>query len=544
MGNVRRLIPVALLVALLALIGWRVVQKNAKANAGNGPQAGGGRGGRRGGGPTSVEVATAGPRTIETVVQAVGTAASPQTVRLSPPVSGRITFLEAREGDRVTAGAVLARIDPSQIEGTVLQAQSAVAEAQARLAQAEATIGSQSVALQSAIGTGAANVTGAQAALDQARKTQRAQVAAAQAVVTQQAASARASEAAVASAKAQEEAARGTLRANQVKLERIEGLFKGGYIAAQDVDDAKAAAATSLGGVRVAQQAAATARAQVAQAKAQQAAARAQVVVAQRETAGAILTARSNLRSAQATLRSANANTAQGQANLANLAALRSAVQAARGTLAAAQAQRANTELRSPIDGTVTLRGADPGTLAQPGTPVLTIQVLKRIFVESSFPVELASQIKAGEEASVAFDSLPDHKYLGRIFDVNRAADPTSRQFTVRVQIDNPGETIRPGMFGEVTVVTSRTPAAVTVPLNALTEQDGKATVTVVGEDGTASVRDVTAGARDTVGAQVVRGVRAGERVVVEKARAVKDGQKVTVVDAGAKPRGGKGRKR
>ncbi len=538
----RRLLWIVPLVALLALIGWRVVAKNARAGASGGSQAGG-RGGR--GGATAVEVAAAGPRTIEESVQAVGTAASPQTVRLSPPASGRITFLEAREGDRVKAGATLARIDPSQIEGTVLQAQSAVAEAQARLAQAQATIGSQDVAVQSAIGAQKAAVASATAALNQARRTQQAQIAAAQAVVTQQAASARASESAVASAGAQEEAARGTLKANQVKLDRLEGLFKGGFIAAQDVDDARASVATALGQVRVAQQAAATARAQVAQARAQQAAARAQVVVVQRETQGGILTAQSNLRSAQAALRSANANTSQSAANQANLAALRSAVQAAQGELDAAQAQRANTELRSPIDGIITLRGADPGTLAQPGTPLLTIQVLRTMYVESSFPIELASQIKPGAEANVAFDNLPDHKFVGRIFDVNRAADPTSRQFTIRVRLDNPEELIRPGMFGGVTVTTSRTEAGVVVPINAVVQTpDGKATVTVVGDDGTASLRDVALGVRDQVGIQIIKGVAAGEKVVTESSRAVKDGQKVAVADANAKPDAGERRRK
>lgn len=534
----KRIIAIVLAVALLALIGFRVVQKKATL-AGGGPGGAGGRGGK--GGAVSVEVAKAGPRTMQTMVQAVGTAASPQTVRLSPPTAGRIIDLDAREGDRVKAGQVLAHIDPSQLQGTVLQDQANVAEAQARFTQAQVTINSQNVAIQSAIGTGGANVASAQSALDQAKKTQRAQIAAAQAVVTQQAASARASQAAVASAGAQEEAARGTLRADQAKFERTEGLFKGGFIAAQDVDDARAQVATALGQVRVAQQAAATARAQVAQALAQEAAARAQVVVAQRETQGAILTAQSNLRSSQATLRSANANTAQSQANQANLAALRAAVTASQGELDAAQAQLANTTLVSPIDGTVTLRGADPGTLAQPGTAVLTIQELRQIYVETSFPVELADQVKPNMEATVTFDNLPKQTFTGRVFDVNRAADPTSRQFTLRVLLQNPERVIRPGMFGEVTIVTSRTNVPVAVPLLAVVQADGKATVTVVAQDGTVQTRDVTLGQRDEEQVQIVSGIQAGETVVTERARAVKDGSKVTVADPNAKASGGKG---
>ncbi len=546
----RRVFWIVPLVVLLGLIGWRVTQKNAKEAGPGGPQAagggrpgggpggGGGRGGPGGpgGGPAAVEAEKAGPRTMETLVQAVGTAASPQTVRLSPPTSGRITFIQAREGDRVTAGETLVRIDPTQIEGTVLQGIAGVSEAQARLAQAQATIGASDVSIESAIRTQRAAVASAQASLAQAKRTQAAQIAAAQAVVTQQAAAAQAAQASVASAQASEEAAKGTLQANQTRLTRLTGLFEGGFIAAQDVDDAKAQVATALGQVRVAQQSAASARAQVAQANAQKAAAQAQVVVAQRETQGAILTAQAQLRTAQAALESAIANRAQAPANRRNIEALQASVRAAQGTLDAAQAQRANTELKSTIDGTVTARAADVGTLAQPGTPVLTVQVLKTMFVESSYPVELAPQIKPGMTAKVTFDALPDRQFTGRITDLNRAADPLSRQFTVRVLLQNGDEAIRPGMFGQVRVVTNRADVPVAVPLNALTEAEGgNPTVAVVGKDGTVNIREVTVGRRDEESVEIVKGVQAGESVVTTRGRALRDGQKVSVNDPNAK---------
>ncbi len=543
-GLIRRLLWLVPLIALLALVGWRVVQKKATL-AGSGGAAGGkgGRGGG-GGGRIAVETAVAGPRSMVVSVQAVGTAASPQTIRLSPPTSGRIIDINVREGDRVTAGQILGHVDPSQLQGTVLQNQAAVAEAQARLAQAQATIGAQDVSLQGAIRTGKASVSGSEASLNQARRTQQALIAAAQATVNQQAQAARAAEASVASAQAQEEAAQVAYRADEVKLQRTQKLFEGGYIAAQDVDDARAAAATALGQVRVAQQAAAAARAQVAEANAQKAAAQAQVVVQQRETQGGILTAQAALRTAQANLTTAQANTSQSAANQLNLTALRSTVQAAQGQLDAAKAELANTSLVSPIDGTVTLRSADPGSLAQPGTPVLTIELLREIYVETSFPVELASGIRPGMEADVTFDNLPGQKFVGSVFDVNRAADPTSRQFTLRVKLENPGLTIRPGMFGEVAIVTSHTNPAVVVPLLALTQTaDGKSTVSVMAKDGTVQTREVTVGQRDEQGAQILSGVQAGETVVTERSRAIKDGAKVTVVDPNAKPTAG-GRRR
>lgn len=559
----RRVFWIVPLIALLALIGWRVTQKNEAAaggppgagggggrgGAGGGPggggAGGGGGGGGRGGG-SSVEAATAGPREMVETVESVGTAVSPQTVRLSPQSSGRITMLNIREGDRVHAGDVLVRIDPSQIEGSVLQGIAGVSEAQSRLAQAQATIGSSDVAIESAIRNQRAALTSAQAKLNQARKTQDAQVAAAQAVVTQQGEAARAAQANVASAEAQEQAAQANLNAAQIKFTRTENLFKGGFIAAQDVDDARAQAETARGQVRVAQQAANAARAQVASANAQKAAAQANVLVVQRETQATIVSAESDVRSAQASLESAMANRAQKPANQRNLDALQASVRAAQGQLDQASAQRANTELRSPVDGIVTERAADPGTLAQPGTPVLTVQVIKRIYVEASFPVELSSQIRPNAEADVTFDALPGRTITGKIADLNQAADQQSRQFTIRVLVDNSDETIRPGMFGHVKIITSKRTPGIVIPLDAITEKDGTVTVSTLSADNTVTNKEIKVGQRDETGVEVLEGLSAGDRVVTVHLRALRDGQKVQVSDpktagSGGGHRGGAG---
>lgn len=477
-------------------------------------------------------------------VEAVGTAASPQIVRLSPPASGRITYLEAREGDRVHAGEVLVRIDPSQIEGTVLQNLASVSEAQSRLAQAQATIGSSNVSIESAIRTQRAAVASAQAKLDQARKTLDAQVSAAQAAVAQQEAAAQSAQADVASAQAQQEAAQANLKTAVVRFQRTQKLFEGGFIAAQDVDDARAQMESARGQVKVAQQLEDANRAKVAQALAQKKSAQANVTVIRRQAQSGILTALADLRSAQAALASAIANRSQNPANQRNIEALQASVRAAQGQLRAAEAQRSNTVLKSPIDGTVTARGADAGTLAQPGTPVLTVAALKRMFVESSFPVEMSSKIRPGMMATVTFDALPGRKFTGAIADVNRAADPQSRQFTVRVLLPNDDEAIRPGMFGHVGVVTQTAHPRVVVPINAVTEnKDGSATVAVIGKEGAVSVRDVTLGQRDQQGIEILKGVEPGESVATLRARALRDGAKATVSDPNAEPSKGGGRR-
>ena len=484
--------------------------------------------GRRNATP-AVEVVAAGPKTIAATLDVVGDAESPNVARLAPKVAGPITFLEVREGDPVVAGQVLVRIDPREVEAGVNAAQASVSEARARLAQAQATASATLVGIEGTITGGQAGVAQAQAQLTQARSNQAAQIASAQAAVGDLTARIQAANAEVKSAQAEVVAAEANLNNARIRYDRTAELHRGGYIAAQDLDDARAQVRVQEGALGVAQATVRSRQETVAGLVAQRKAANAQVSIVRRETEAAIATANAAVRSARATLGTATANRAQGPAYQQNLAALRASVTAAESSLAQAQTRRTDTELRSPLNGTVTARAADPGSLASPGTPVVTVQASKPLFIQAAVPIEIGQAITPGSTARIVFDALPGRTIEGRIEGVNRAADPQNRRFSIRVRLENADEAVRPGMFARVTLVTRRTDAAVAVPLQAVKEDRGTATVTVIGEDNVAEQREVQLGARDGRFVEIRSGLRAGERVVTLSYNPVRDGQKVSI---------------
>src|SRR5438270_5528482 len=132
----------------------------------------------------AVRVAAAVPGDILATFDSDGTVEAPFTVKIAPKVAGRIEFLEVREGDHVSRGQVVARVDPSEVEAQVRQQEAAVAEAQSRLAQAQATQGSTNVGVRTQIDQQKAAVASAQADQHQAEANYNAQVAAANAAVT------------------------------------------------------------------------------------------------------------------------------------------------------------------------------------------------------------------------------------------------------------------------------------------------------------------------------------------------------------------------
>jgi multidrug efflux pump subunit AcrA (membrane-fusion protein) len=226
------LIVFVLLAALGGLIFWRFTQK-AQGPA----QAGGGRGRMRG--PASVELTTPQYRNIVNVYRATGTVEAIQNVKIAARMTAQILRLTVREGDRVRAGQELVRLDASELDASVRQAQANVAEAKYRLAQAQLNQSPADTAVQTQIRQQQANVSAAESDLRQAQSAQQAQTEATKATLEEAQSKIESAQAVVANAAALMKSAQANLENATTKYNRVYGLYQQGYIAAQDVDDAK-----------------------------------------------------------------------------------------------------------------------------------------------------------------------------------------------------------------------------------------------------------------------------------------------------------------
>ncbi len=323
--------------------------------------------------------------------------------------------------------------------------------------------------------------------------------------------------------------AQANLKNAQVRYNRTNGLYKQGFIAAQDVDDARTQVNVQQSAVDLAASQRDAAVAARDSALAQKKSAQEQVSIVTTKGKSDIEAAASAITQAQAGLDFARANTAQRPAYQANLQALRAAVTAAQAGLQNAQSQLNDTVLRSSINGFVTARYIDPGTVVMAGTPIVSIESEKLVYVNVSVPEEISHNVRIGKVATAAFDAIPGPKFEGKITELNPAADPQSRQFTLRMTLANAQNVVKPGMFGRVTFETDRIPNAVVVPREAVKSSKKGTTVTVIDDSGVAHVRTVQTGAQDTLGIQIVNGVQAGEKVVVLTLVLLQEGKKVKI---------------
>lgn len=535
------LLPIVLLGALIA---WRL-HTNALAakslqSAGGGSGRSGGAGGR---GPASVAAVPATRRDIIHTFSTTANIESPQTVKISPRVAEQITAILVKEGDSVRQGQVLARLDNTVLTAAVRKAQAALAGSRAKLLGTQVTQNSVLTPLETQIRQNQASVASSRANYHQVRQSYTQQVAVADAAVADAQSRVASAQAAIANVQAGLQSAQANAENGATQLARETSLFSQGAIARQDVDNARTTASVQAANVGVAQAQIRVAQAGLVSAQAQLKAAQVQAAITRAKGPSDIEAARTAIVQAQSQLKNANANTDQRAAYQATVAGLQADVLSAQADLANAQAQLAETILRSPIDGFVSSRLVDPGTLASPGTPLLTLQALQTVWVNIPVPQEEIGQIAPGQTATVTVDSAPGSSFLGRVFQSVPSADPASRDFTVRVSLPNPNRLLKPGMFARVTLVTQRVSGAVVVPLEAVQKDADGSFVWTVSSDSKVHRQSVVTGVSDDAGIAILSGVKPGEKVVTVNAARLKDGATVVLGGIGGAG-GGAGGKR
>jgi RND family efflux transporter MFP subunit len=421
-----------------------------------------------------------------------GSIAALQTVNLSPKITARVVSVAGREGAAVRRGQVVVQQDTSDLRTEVQRAEANLQAARARLSQAQTQ---RSVADKTSLGEVENQrqlLRQAQAQLALARRPQRTeQVAVAENAVRQ---------------------AQANFERAQADQKRYEGLVKEGA-AAQSVLDQY-----------------------VTQERVNRAAldsARQQLEIAR--TGGRaedIRQAEANVIRARLAVSNAITNLQQTRVRREEVAAARAAVAQNEAALAFARQQLANAAIRSPIDGVIAERLTEPGQMAAPGAAVVRLVALDTVFFEAQVPETAVGQVRASQNVRVRVDAYPGREFKGTVARIYPTASTQSRNFAVRIVVPNAGKLLRPGLFARGEVVAERR-TGVVVAKDALLARDGKTLVFVAAPGGDkAERRDVRVGIQTEQTAEILSGVRDGERVIVAGQDALKDGGSIRVEGA------------
>ena len=170
-------------------------------------------------------------------------------------------------------------------------------------------------------------------------------------------------------------------------------------------------------------------------------------------------------------------------------------------------------ELDSPVSGFITERNALPNQYVQAETKLYTIADLSTVWVYANVFQTDVGRLKPGDNATVTVDAYPGRQFTGRIDQILPQVDMTTRTVRVRLVFSNPGVILKPGMYVNVTISVALGRQLV-IPASGVLQTGTRQIAFIDHGQGYLEPREVEVGARIDDHVVVLKGLRAGERIV------------------------------
>lgn len=193
-----------------------------------------------------------------------------------------------------------------------------------------------------------------------------------------------------------------------------------------------------------------------------------------------------------------------------------------------AEANLKDTKLLSPIDGVVLKKLTESGETVAPGYPVVILGEVGEVETEVGVADAYINKIKKGQQAKVYVYGI-EKEFEGIIREVGAMADPETRTFPVKIQINNEENLLKPGMVAKVSIPLSEQ-KSVFVPVDSVMNMpEGPIVFVYDEEDGVVHKRKVVPGnlVKDKI--EMKEGLKAGEKIVVEGQFKLSDNDKINV---------------
>ena len=431
------------------------------------------------------------------------------TVAIVPRVNANLTKLDVDVGSRVRAGDTLAELDHTDLDEQVLAAQAAQSTAEAKLAELKAGPKAEVLAAaQANLNAANARVKALQSARDNAEvATLDQRVKEAQAALETAQAALQPDQQAVSTAES-------TLQAAQQKLNEITGdptkskdqnMVNAAKADVQKATDALNKARTPTG-----------TQAAVTQAQNQlMAAQQAQLLARLSATAFDLDQAKALQEAAQAQL-----NLAQAPASPEELQAAQAQVEQAFSLAELARARQRDATVTAPINGIVTEIKASVGSGVGPTASIMTLIPPDMQVVVSVDSSQLA-QMQIGQTASLSVESFPRDAFSGTVTSIAPVLDPRTRTAAVAVDVPDPQNKLKPGMFAQMAIQLGQRQGTLVVPKDAVltmgsvdpTAPPQQVVFTV--NQGRVHKQIVSLGLTDGKSTEILQGVQEGTDVVL-----------------------------
>lgn len=213
------------------------------------------------------------------------------------------------------------------------------------------------------------------------------------------------------------------------------------------------------------------------------------------------------------------------------LDAQRATLDAARARLDAVRARLSDRVIIAPFAGMLGFRRVSPGSLVTPGTVIASLDDISLIKLEFAVPETFFAILKQGQDVLARSAAFPGEEFRGVLRSISSRIDPVTRAVSVRAEVPNPEHRLRPGML--MTVRLFQPPRqALVLPEISVVQVGQQSFVYRVGDGDQVERVDVRLGQRRRGEVEVISGLAAGDRVVVDGTGKLRPGAHVSEAPA------------
>jgi RND family efflux transporter MFP subunit len=214
----------------------------------------------------------------------------------------------------------------------------------------------------------------------------------------------------------------------------------------------------------------------------------------------------------------------------AGIEAAKAGTVVARAGLRIAEDALNNAYIKSPLNGYIAERRAEPGQQLGAGGAVMRIVSPQSIYFQAILSESQYSEVRMGLPASVTVDAVPNRVFKGRVTRILPVASASARSFIVR--IDFPSDlSLRPQMFARGSILIDTHRNATLAPKDSVLFDpvNNRTRVFVASGGGKAEEHIIKVGYTDPKFVEVLSGVKPGDKVVIAGQNALQDGDKIRV---------------
>jgi HlyD family secretion protein len=171
------------------------------------------------------------------------------------------------------------------------------------------------------------------------------------------------------------------------------------------------------------------------------------------------------------------------------------------------------------------------GSFISAGTAIYQIADLKNMSLVSKVDESDIAKVQPGQAATVSLEAYPDKQYpavVAKVADVATTNEAGATAFDVTIQMDQADTRLKIGMTGTADVTIAAKKATTVVPVEALVDKKGQKYVFKI-VNGEALLTPVTIGLTTEDSAEIIKGVKVGDKVAVKGVEKLKDGQRVKI---------------